>query len=168
MGLAMNTLLRAALLLTTAGSVATSQAQRTVIGCVVDNVTKQPLPQVAVTVLGGSDTTVTDSLGFFALRGIRDVVDRHRFAHVVIPRDSIILVFQKNALYTSTWARVPLRARSPIPLVNVGLRRSSESLGFSRIAKADTAAAYVRTNRPRWEALHRACVAAVQKTAQGT
>jgi len=66
----MNTLLRAALLLTTSGSVATSQAARTVVGCVVDNVTKQPLTQVSVTVLGRSATTFTDSLGFFILRGM--------------------------------------------------------------------------------------------------
>jgi hypothetical protein len=99
----MNTLLRATLLLTACGRIAASQMERTAIGCVVDAVTKQPLAQVAVTVRDRSASTVTDSLGFFILRGIRDVGDGPRSRPSVSRHDSTILIFTKAGLYTSNW-----------------------------------------------------------------
>jgi hypothetical protein len=163
----MNTLLRAALLVTTVGSIAAAQPGPTAAGCVVDAVTRQPITHVAVTVRGGSVTTVTDSLGFFILRGIRVVADRSGFGPSVSPRDTVILIFSKSGLYLSNWEYVSAKARSPIPLLDVRLRPHYSGLGDLRTVRSDTSASAL-ANRPRWEALHRACVAAVQKTTQGT
>jgi len=164
----MNTLLRASLWLIAAGRIGAAQAERTATGCVVDAVTKQPLTRVTVTVLGRSASTVTDSLGFFVLRGIREVGDGPRSRPLVSRHDSIILVFTKSGLYTSNFEYVADSVRSPVQLVDVRLRSERLGLNLLPAVRSDTATAYARTNRPRWEALHRACVAAVQKTAQGT
>ena len=163
----MKTPLRAALLLATVRSIVAAQPGPTAAGCVVDAVTRQPLSHVAVTARGGSATTVTDSLGFFILRGIRVVADRPGFGPSVSPRDTVILIFSKPGLYLPDWERISAKAQSPIPLLDVRLRPYYFGLGAFRTVRLDTSA-FSRSNKPRWAALHRACVAAVQKPALGT
>lgn len=165
----MNTLFRAALLLAAAGRIAAAQVERTAAGCVVDAVTKQPVRNVAVAVRGGSATTVTDSLGFFLLRGIRQVAERPGYGPSVSERDSVILIFTKSGLYAPNWEPVSVRARSPIRLFNVRLvRQPLGLLGAGSPATRSDTSSYARTHRPLWDAQYSACVAAVQKALQGT